>query len=171
MQLVTHSNIFSKVIQEGLLEAEHTVWIATANLKDMHVPGRGRYQPILQVFDRLAAEGVQFRVLHADLPSQRFRDTLERFPRLTGGALELQICPRSHWKMALVDGRFAYMGSANFTGAGLGAKGPDKRNFELGVVTRDPQEVEELSELFDQFWIGEHCPSCKRRELCPDPIR
>ena len=117
-----------------------------------------------------AEKGVRFRIIHSDLPSRPFRDTLERYPRLTSSALELQVCPRSHWKMVVVDGAFGYMGSANFTGAGLGAKSPRRRNLELGVASRNPDFVRQLAGLFDAFWIGEHCLECSFRSRCPDPI-
>ena len=138
IQLLTHENLHDVVIQQGLLRAQQTAWIATANLKDMHIPAVRRYEPILAEFDRMAADGVRFRIIHSDQPSQPFRDTLEKYPRLTSSAMELQVCPRSHWKMVIVDGVFGYMGSANFTGAGLGAKSLHRRNLELGVASRNP---------------------------------
>jgi hypothetical protein len=170
-QLLFGQALHDQVIQRAVLAAERYVWIATANLKDMQVPmAGGRWAPILQIFDRMARAGVTFRIIHADLPSRPFRRTLERFPRLTGGALELQICPRSHWKMVIVDGRTAYLGSANFTGAGLGAKGEHRRNFEIGALTADPAWVKQLVELFDAFWLGGSCRRCAFRKDCPDPI-
>lgn len=170
-QILTGSDLHRVVVQEQLLEARSLVWIATADLKDMHVRDGQRFSPILKVFDAMSARGVSFRIVHSALPSRSFCATLEDYPRLTGGALELQICPRSHWKMVIVDSRFAYCGSANFTGAGLGAKSTDKRNLEIGVVTTDRALVSELQEMFDRFWIGEHCDTCQLKYLCPDPIR
>ncbi len=137
-ELLTGDELHQRVILDQVMLAQRTVWIATANLKDMHVSMARGYRPILESFDDMARRGVRFRIIHAELPSRPFRETLEKFARLTGGGLELQICPRSHWKMALVDGVFAYLGSANFTGAGLGVKKPSRRNLELGVVTEDP---------------------------------
>jgi phosphatidylserine/phosphatidylglycerophosphate/cardiolipin synthase-like enzyme len=72
--------------------------------------------------------------------------------------------------MVLVDGGFAYFGSANFTGAGLGVRRPQRRNLEIGAVTRDPEMVGQLESLFDRFWIGEFCDGCAFRDRCPDPI-
>ena len=171
VETLTGVALHRRVIEEEVLRAHEWVWIATANLKDMHVAGAGRrYVPILQRFDEMSRHGVTFRIVHSDVPSQPFRDDLERFPRLTGGALELQICPRSHWKLVLVDGRFAYVGSANFTGAGLGARSERRRNLEIGLVTEDGEEVRGFMRLFDRFWMGEHCRGCGRRDVCPDPI-
>jgi phosphatidylserine/phosphatidylglycerophosphate/cardiolipin synthase-like enzyme len=170
IELLTGSDLHKKVILDGVLNARKYVWIATANLKDMHVSTVRGYRSILQVFDRMAAAGVAFRIAHSDLPSGPFRNTLSRFPRLTGGALELQICPRAHWKMVIVDGECVYFGSANFTGAGLGARIEHKRNLELGVFTTDPSWVERLQTLYDTFWMGAHCPDCRLRQRCPEPI-
>ena len=56
-------------------------------------------------------------------------------PRLVKGGLALRQCARLHLKAVIVDGALLYLGSANWTGAGLGAKGDRNRNFELGFVT------------------------------------
>ena len=172
MEWLTGRDLYRAVITEGVLRAERSIWIATANLKDLYVPGTGRrYRPILDEFSRLARDGVQIRVIHAELPSRSFRETFDSLPALVDGGLELQICPRSHWKMVIVDGTLGYTGSANFTGAGLGAKSDARRNLEFGAVGDDPTFVGRLVEEFDRFWIGDHCEGCGRRDFCPDPIR
>jgi phosphatidylserine/phosphatidylglycerophosphate/cardiolipin synthase-like enzyme len=168
--LLFGAELYDRVVRDALLGAKRRVWIATANLKDLHLPtGRG-FEPILKTFEGMAASGVRFRVIHSDLPSRPFRDTLERLPELLAGGLELQVCPRSHWKMALVDGSFAYVGSANFTGAGLGARKAARRNLELGVVTDREDWIRRLEHLFDSFWMGGFCDDCAFRSRCPDPI-
>ena len=177
IQLLTGDDLHTAVIEEQVLQAQRTVWIATADLKDMHVRSAGRarrFRPLLEEFDEMAGRGVEFRIVHSALPSRPFRKTLESFERLTAGAMELQICPRSHWKVVVVDGRFAYWGSANFTGAGLGARSASKRNLEIGSVSTDPATVAEVAALFDGFWVGDYCEGCRFREIperCPDPIR
>ena len=50
-----------------------------------------------------------------------FRAEVAESARL-GQALALRACPRVHFKAVIVDGAFVYVGSANWTGAGLGAK-------------------------------------------------
>lgn len=169
-ELISGRELYDRVIAKGVLEARSTVWIATANLKDMHVEMARGYRPILEVFDDMSGRGVRFRVIHSELPSRPFRDTLDSCRRLLSGGLELQICPRSHWKMVIVDGVFAYLGSANFTGAGLGVKKAGRRNLEIGMVTGDAGEVGRLVSMFDRFWIGEECADCAFRKRCPDPI-
>jgi phosphatidylserine/phosphatidylglycerophosphate/cardiolipin synthase-like enzyme len=171
LELLFGEELHRKVILEGVLRAERFVWIATANLKDMHMKRGRTFRPVLEVLDEMAGEGVTFRIIHGDLPSRYFVETLERFPRLAGEALELQICLRSHWKMVIVDGVRAYIGSANFTGAGLGARSTRRRNLEIGIWSSDPLLVSPIRDLFDEFWMGLHCWDCALRKKCPDPIR
>ena len=100
---------------------------------------------------------------------QNFREDFDKYPVLYD-CLERVLCPRVHFKMLVFDGKEVYVGSANLTGAGIGMKGEDKRNFEAGILTDDPEIVEQAMNQFDEVWIGKHCKSCKRREFCPDPI-
>ena len=73
-------------------------------------------------------------------------------------------------KMIAVDGSFLYLGSANFTGAGLGAKGEGRRNFEIGIATEDEHMLDDLQSEFDRIWSGRACSGCKLRGECPKPI-
>src|SRR5260370_26985293 len=98
---------------------------------------RSEYVSVLARLDELAARGVELRLLHAELRSGPFRAELAQHPRLVAGGLALRRCPRVHMKAVIVDGELLYLGSANWTGAGLGAKGSGRRNFELGIVTDD----------------------------------
>lgn len=72
--------------------------------------------------------------------------------------------------MMVFDGKEVYIGSANLTGAGIGMKSADKRNFEAGILTDDPAIVEHVVAQFDDVWMGRHCKTCKRRGYCSDPI-
>jgi phosphatidylserine/phosphatidylglycerophosphate/cardiolipin synthase-like enzyme len=72
-------------------------------------------------------------------------------------------------KVVVVDGAWLYLGSANFTGAGLGMKGDDKRNFELGFVTEDFELLDRVQAMFDALWNGAPCSTCKLVDVCPDP--
>ena len=76
-------------------------------------------------------------------------------------------CPRVHMKAVIVDGAWLYLGSANFTGAGLGMKGDDKRNFELGFVTEDFELLDRVQAMFDALWRGEPCSSLQAARPLP----
>ncbi|MBI2266856.1 MAG: phospholipase D family protein [Armatimonadetes bacterium] len=169
-RLPRNEEIYEEVVVNGILLASRRIWIATANLKDLHIKRGRRYLPILEVFDALASSGVEIRLIHSGVPSRPFQESLRRCRNLLDGGMEMLVCPRVHFKMVVVDGKAAYSGSANFTGAGMGVKGKDKRNFELGFWTDLPPLVEELSRIFDRAWCGEECGRCRRRSFCPAPI-
>jgi phosphatidylserine/phosphatidylglycerophosphate/cardiolipin synthase-like enzyme len=84
--------------------------------------------------------------------------------------MDLKICPRVHFKCVLVDGAWLYLGSANLTGAGLGAKHDDNRNFEVGFVTEDFETIDQVTALFARVWEGRACRTCRLHGICPDPI-
>ena len=67
-------------------------------------------------------------------------------------------------------GRRPISASANLTGAGLGAKGENRRNFEAGVFTREPAIIRRLMDELDALWLGIPCARCERRPLCPEPL-
>jgi phosphatidylserine/phosphatidylglycerophosphate/cardiolipin synthase-like enzyme len=181
LRLVSGRGHYETVVR-AVMEARRSVWIATANLKELMVedgravPGRARtsssraYRSILKVFDDLAGKRVELRIMHASPPSRPFREEFDRHPRLYRGGLELRACPRLHFKAVVIDGTLLYLGSANWTGAGLGAKGTGRRNFELGLVTEDHALLDEVQGLFDGLWRGAGCTGCRLREICESPL-
>jgi phosphatidylserine/phosphatidylglycerophosphate/cardiolipin synthase-like enzyme len=169
--LLSGEALFREVVLHRLAQARESVWISTANVKAMLVPNQGgAYRPIVALFSELAARGVELRLLHAELPSRPFRAAFDASLGLVRGGLALRICPRVHFKCVLVDGAWVYLGSANLTGAGLGAKHADKRNFELGFVTEDFDTIDQVTALYESVWKGAPCGACRVREHCPDPV-
>lgn len=181
LQVVAGRGHYESVI-EAVMAARTSVWVATANLKELMVedhrarPGVRRsargtrtYRSILVVLAELAARGVELRILHAERPSRPFRAELARHPELAAG-LELRLCPRVHLKAVIVDGGLLYLGSANWTGAGLGARGTGRRNFELGIVTDDGPLLDQVQAMYDRIWRGGPCGDCGLRDLCPGPL-
>lgn len=167
-----------ELVMGRLASARVSVWIATANLKEVLVEGprksarsRDRFGSVLEVLDELARTGVELRLLHAGMPSRAFRETFDGHARLVAGGLELRQCPRVHFKTVIVDGRFAYLGSANWTGAGLGAKGEGRRNFELGLVSEDEGLIDQVQAMYEAVWTGSQCRGCKLRDDgCEAPL-
>ncbi|HET9934146.1 MAG TPA: phospholipase D-like domain-containing protein, partial [Polyangiaceae bacterium] len=90
--------------------------------------------------------------------------------RQSSKKLELRHCPRVHLKMIAVDGAYLYLGSANFTGAGLGARGDGRRNFEMGFGTDDDVLLDAAQQRFDRIWSGRDCGACRLRSECPAPL-
>jgi len=170
-QLVMNEAIHTRVIEELLPLADRFVWIVTADLKDMHVRKGRRFVPFVQVLADLVKRGVAVRLFHAKEPGPRFRRDFDAQRVLLESELfERILCPRIHTKAIVVDGTSAFIGSANLTGAGLGAKHPDRRNFEAGFVTNLREHVEPLVDFLDALYLGRRCSTCQRRDVCPDPI-
>ena len=127
-------------------------------------------KPFLALLAQLIRKGVEVRLIHAKEPGPAFREDFDRYPVLYD-RLERVLCPRVHFKMLVFDFKEVYIGSANLTGAGIGMKGEDKRNFEAGMLTDDSTIVEQAMNQFDDVWIGKFCKKCKRRDFCHDPIK
>lgn len=166
------------VIAAALGRAQVSLWIATANLKDLRVEAplgsvaraRRRYVSIAERFAELRGRGVELRVLHGGRPSQPFRESLARRAQLQPPRAWLRQCPRVHLKLVAVDGAELYLGSANLTGAGMGARGGGRRNFELGVSTTDHVLLDAAQRRFDRIWTGAECGACRLRASCPAPL-
>lgn len=127
-------------------------------------------KPFLALLAQLIRKGVEVRLIHAKEPGPAFREDIDKYPVLYD-RLERVLCPRVHFKMLVFDFKEVYIGSANLTGAGIGMKGEDKRNFEAGILTDEPTIVEQAMNQFDDVWIGKFCKKCKRRDFCHDPIK
>lgn len=165
---ITNEQLYEQVIQP-IENASSFVWIRTADIKDLHVHSNSRVKSFLSVLDDLVKKNVAIRLLHAKEPGENFRKSFDKYPRLWED-MERQLCPRVHFKHVIIDGKFAYTGSANLTGAGLGIKSPNKRNFESGIITTNQEMIDSIMSQFDDVWMGKFCEKCERKAFCPDPI-
>lgn len=168
-ELVIDGQHFHRVVRNGIASAKTSLDIATADFKAMLVPepGTRRAPSIVEVLRRLARRGVEIRLLHAGTPSApALRELKKELPR----GLTIRRCPRLHAKTVVVDCRAMYLGSANLTGAGLGAKADGKRNFEMGIWTESPALIDGVLEQFNALWEGHRCQSCRRKDVCPVPL-
>lgn len=145
------------------------LWIGTADLKDLYIKLHGTTQPFLALLAQLVQRGVCVRLIYAKKPGQAFQQDFKRYPSLANG-IETMLCARVHFKLVIFDGKSAYIGSANLTGAGIGMKSEGKRNFEAGIFTDEPALVLQAQEHFDAVWRGSMCATCKRKEYCSAPI-
>lgn len=164
IQYIANGEHFKEVI-ERIPKVKKQLWIGTADIKDLYVEDK----PLLGVLANLISRGKEVRLIHAKEPGQNFREDFDKYPLLATG-LERVLCPRVHFKIIIFDLSLAYIGSANLTGAGLGMKSPNNRNFEAGILSDDPSLVESAIEQFDSVWRGSHCKTCGRKHYCPDPI-
>ncbi len=167
IEFITDTQIYDTVICQQIPRARRFVWLATSDLKDLYVMKNRRAVPFLEVLSGLIDKSVEIRLLHAKEPGPAFRKDFDHYSNLIDG-MERILCPRVHLKSVIVDGRFAYTGSANLTGAGMGMKSQTRRNFEAGIITDDKKLVEGIIRQFDDIWSGLHCHKCQRKKFCAD---
>lgn len=165
---ISNTDHYKEVVSR-MLSVKRTLWIGTADIKDLYVSVNGEVKPLLEIIALLIRRGVEVRLIHAKEPGQNFREDFDKYPVLFD-RLERVLCPRVHFKILVFDCKEVYIGSANLTGAGLGMKAATTRNFEAGILTDDPQIVEQAMNQFDDVWMGKHCKSCRRKDVCLDPI-
>lgn len=165
---ISNQEHYEQVI-ERIKTVKKTLWIGTADIKDLYVKDGHGTKPLLEVLSDLAKRGVEIRLIHAKEPGPAFRADFDKYPALIEG-MERVLCPRVHFKIIIFDLKKAYVGSANLTGAGLGMKGENTRNFEAGVLSGNKDFVKSAAEQFDQVWMGSFCKECRRRKFCGDPI-
>jgi phosphatidylserine/phosphatidylglycerophosphate/cardiolipin synthase-like enzyme len=174
-ELVVDLQHYHRIVRDGILRAKVSLDVMTADFKAMLIPAagsagrgrRGRAPSVVEVFRRLADKGVEIRLLHAGTPSSA---ALRELRRSLPSGLTIRRCPRLHAKAVVVDCRAMYLGSANLTGAGLGAKADGRRNFEMGVWTESAAMIDGVLEQFNALWEGRRCDACKRKDVCPVPL-
>ena len=168
LQYISNSAHYKDVLLR-VKSVKHTLWIGTADIKDVYIEAGKEKMPFLALIAQLIKRGVEVRLIHAKEPGPNFREDFDKYPVLFD-RMERVLCPRVHFKMIVFDCKEVYIGSANLTGAGIGMKAETTRNFEAGILTDMPEIVEQAMKQFDEVWMGKMCKTCKRREFCGDPI-
>lgn len=169
IRFIANDEHYNEVLS-GVAGVRRSLWIGTADIKDLHVRVAGGTEPFVGILARLLRRGIEVRLIHAREPGPAFREDFDRYPVLKT-ALERMLCPRVHFKMLIFDMKTAYIGSANLTGAGIGMKSSNRRNFESGILTNVPALVQAVATQFDSVWCGLHCLRCGRKKFCSDPIK
>jgi phosphatidylserine/phosphatidylglycerophosphate/cardiolipin synthase-like enzyme len=168
VHLVLDAQHLETVVRGGILQAKVSIDIATADFKAMLIPrSSGQAHSIIQELRRLASKGIEIRLLHAGVPSAA---ALLELARGLPQNITIRRCPRLHAKAVIIDAAQMYLGSANLTGAGLGAKGDSRRNFEWGIWTRSPALIESILDQFNALWESRRCEDCGRKDICPVPL-
>ena len=153
-----------KDVLSRVQSVKHLLWIGTADIKDLYVDVGNEKKPFLSLIAQLIRRGVEVRLIHAKEPGRAFREDFDRYKRLHS-SLERVLCPRVHFKIIVIDCSICYIGSANLTGAGMGIKSPNRRNFEAGILADEPNLVDEAMEEFDKVWRGEMCKKMSKKAV------
>lgn len=169
IKYISNNQHYNEVLAR-IAAVKHTLWIGTADIKDVYVKAGTKAIPLLAVLDKLIKHGVSIRLLHAKEPGPNYRNDYDKFPSLWSG-MEMTLCPRIHFKLIVFDLNVAYIGSANLTGAGIGMKSSNRRNFEAGILTNEPSLVNAVIEQFDEVWRGSFCEKCGRKKFCKEQMR
>jgi len=165
-----NTEIYNAVVLEGILKAKSSILIGTANVKDLQVEKGQRYISIVKLFKELCGKGVEVRILHSGIPSGAFLKDFKSYRLSNEKYFVMKRCLRVHFKCVLIDGNKLFIGSPNLTGAGLGAKGKNRRNFEIGIITQDNEMIQKVSTLFAKIWEGKMCEICGRKKYCYVPL-
>lgn len=170
-RLIFDEDIYSEVVEKGMVKAQRSLWIATANVKNMIVQvDRHHKGSVIDLFETLVGRGVEVRILHSGVPSGQFIEVIKKSPVVKSPLFDMKRCVRTHFKCVLVDSGLIYLGSANMTGAGMGMKSRNKRNFETGIITDEDFIMDEMAEYFNAIWTGARCDSCGRKKECVVPL-
>jgi len=165
-EFLTDEQIYRKMMREEIPSARESVLIATALVKQTQVEIRkGEFGPFLELADELIRRRVSVSILLAGKPTKGFLESIAKFPKVAS-EMSLRVCARNHMKIVLIDRDRLYLGSANLTGAGMGRKGNDRRNFEFGLYTSDPRLIRRVSEVAEQIWLQVPCRTCRATRLC-----
>ena len=114
-----------------------------------------------------AVQGVSIQIICSN-PSASFTEEWQDYyhqmeePDL----FEYMFCDRNHAKIAIIDDKLAYVGSANITPAGLGQGVFTPGNFEAGILIENPEVIASIKDFFSMIWDEKYCANCHRAEKC-----
>ena len=70
LEFITDREIYENVICEHIPRAKRFLWLATADLKELHVDKHGKMVPFLEVLSDLVTKHIEIRLLDAREPGQ-----------------------------------------------------------------------------------------------------
>ena len=91
---ISNSDHYNEVLSR-VMHVKHSLWIGTADIKDLYIEEKGKAVPVLAVLAKLIKKGVAVRLIHAKEPGLVFREDFDKYPILYDG-LERVLCPRVH---------------------------------------------------------------------------
>lgn len=174
-RLIINEDHYKEVIQ-GICAAKSSIRIMTADFKRFNLKPTGNQgknykdgTPFIKYLMAKAVQGVSVQII-CSRPSSTFQEEWKEYYRQMSKPtlFEYKFCIRNHSKVVIVDGRIAYVGSANVTPAGLGQSIFTPGNFEAGIITEDPQLISSANTLFSMVWGVNNCTNCHRADKCEE---
>jgi phosphatidylserine/phosphatidylglycerophosphate/cardiolipin synthase-like enzyme len=170
-RLITEN--FYKEVIERIGKAKTSVKIMTGDFKRFNLTPTAkqgkRYKdgtPFLKHILQIAEKNVSVHVIFAH-PSERFKVQLDKYrEKMPTRNFHICYCKRNHAKVVIIDDKFAYIGSANLTPAGLAQGVISPGNFEVGFLTEEPTTIATLNNFFSQIESHKFCAECHRTKIC-----
>ena len=172
-RFIINENHYKDVL-ENICAAKESIKIMTANFKRFRLKpsdNQGKdYNdgtPFIKKLMEKAVQGVSVQIICSN-PSLSFTEEWQEYYRQMGepDLFEYMFCDRNHAKVAIIDDKVAYVGSANVTPAGLGQGVFTPGNFEAGLLTEDCEIISSIKEFFSMVWDDNCCGNCHRAEKC-----
>lgn len=171
--LIINENHYQEVL-ERISTAKTSIRIMTANFKRFNLKPTGSQgkgykdgTPFVKYLMAKAVQGVSVQII-CSMPSLSFSDEWKEYYQqmMEPELFEYKFCERNHAKIVIIDDKYAYIGSANITPAGLGQGIFTPGNFEAGVLTDNPEVVSSVKAFFTSIWEGSRCNKCHRAKIC-----
>ena len=81
LSFISNSDHYWEVLGR-VQSVKRSLWIGTADIKDLHVKAGDATKPFLAVIALLIMRGVEVRLIHAKEPGPNFREDFDRYPVL-----------------------------------------------------------------------------------------
>ena len=92
LTFISNSSHYTEVLSR-VKSVKHTLWIGTADIKDLYVEMGREKKPFLALVAQLIQRGVEVRLIHAKEPGPNFREDFDKYHVLFDG-LERVLCHR-----------------------------------------------------------------------------
>lgn len=172
-RFITNKSHYEEVV-ERICSAKSSIRIMTTNFKRFRLKpteNQGREYndgtPFIERLMEKAVQGVSVQIVCSN-PSESFTEEWQEYYRKMGEPelFEYMFCDRNHAKLAIIDDKLAYVGSANVTPAGLGQGVFTPGNFEAGIITENQEVISSTKDFFTMIWDEKYCINCHRTEKC-----
>ncbi len=87
LKLITDQAHYTEVIAL-VPKVKRSLWIGTADIKDLYVKVGSQTKPFLAVLAQLIKKGVEVRLIHAKEPGPAFREDFDKYPALFDGFVQ-----------------------------------------------------------------------------------